>query len=376
MMGARRGRNEGCVYRRPDGLWVARISFIDSAGKRRRPAFYTKSKREALEKLDELKRKATGQISDTRRMTVGVWLDEWLTMSRSGLAPSTSQRYEQLVRMRLKPSIGGVKLSQVGVFHVQKLLGDLERQEISPRGIQMAYRVLYGAFRQAVKVKLIPSNVAADVEGNPRVPKPKVQTYSSEEVAKLLAAAAGHRLAPLLTLALSTGARQGELMGLRWKDIDFANGAVMIRHNLEELKGRHRLKEPKNGKTRRVDLASGTLNALAEHRKAMVVEGHCSATAPVFCDTNGNWLRKSNFIRQVFRKWEADAGVPRRRWHDLRHTCASMLLAEGTATKVVQERLGHHSAAFTLDQYAHTSQTMQREAAEVMDRILSKKTGS
>jgi integrase len=372
----RRGRNEGSVTERPDGLWVARISVIDSAGKRRRPAVYTKSKREALQKLDELKAKATGQVGDTRRLSLAVWLDEWFRMAKSKWAPSTTQRHEQLIRLRLRPNVGGVKLAQVGVFHIQKLLRDLEAQGISPRGVQMAYRTLYGALRQAVRMKMISGNCAADVEGKPRVPKPKVQTYSSEEVTKLLDAAQGHRLAALLTLALSTGARQGELMGLRWPDIDFANGAVMIRHNLEELKGRHRLKEPKSGKARRVDLATGTLNTLAEHRKAMVVEGHCSPTTPVFCDRNGNWLRKSNFIRQVFRKWEADAGVPRRRWHDLRHTSASMLLAEGTATKIVQERLGHHSAAFTLDQYAHTSQTMQREAAEVMDRILSKKAGS
>src|SRR5262249_12312530 len=129
----RRGRGEGCVYERPDGLWVATISNIDGNGRRRRATAYAKTKREALEKLDELRRKATGQVGDLRRLTVGAWLDQWFDMAKGALAPTTAQRYEQLVRMRLKPLIGGVKLAQLGVFHVQKLLTEMERQGITAR---------------------------------------------------------------------------------------------------------------------------------------------------------------------------------------------------------------------------------------------------
>jgi integrase len=364
------------VYERPDGLWVATISNIDGSGKRRRATAYAATKREALEKLDELRRKATGQVGDLRRLTVGQWLDQWLEMAKNALAPSTAQRYEQLIRMRLKPNVGGVKLAQLGVFHVQKLLTEMERQGITARGRQMAYVVLSRALKQAVRSKLIPANPAGDVEGKPSPPKPEVHVYTEEESAKLLAAAAGHRLVALLVTAMDSGARQGELFALTWQDVNFQAGAITIRYTLEESKGRFRRKETKTKKGRRVDLSSYTTDVLADHRRAMLAEGHVRPDAPVFCDTTGGWLRKSNFIRKTFRPWQDAAGVPRRRWHDLRHGLATALLERGVPAKIVSERLGHSKVGITLDTYSHVTPTMQRGVAQEMDKFFREKTGS
>jgi integrase len=372
----RRGRNEGGLYLRKDGYWVASISAIGGDGRRHRTTVYGKTKREALDKLDEAKRAASGRAGDAKRLTVGAWLDQWLEMSRGGLAPTSSERNEQLVRLRLKPLIGGVKLAQVGVFHCQKLLTDMERQEITARGRQMAFQVLSRALKIAVRNKLIASNPAVDVEGRPSPPKREMSVYTEEESARLLAAAQGHRLAPLLVVAMDSGCRQGELFGLTWQDIDFAAGAMTIRRSLEQIKGRLRLKETKTKKGRRIILSPYSMQVLADHRKAMLVEGHCRPDAPVFCDTIGGRLRKSNFLRQVYRVWQKAAGVPRRRWHDLRHGLATALLERGVPAKIVSERLGHASIGMTLDVYSHVTPTMQRGVAETMDKFFREKTGT
>jgi len=283
------------VYQRADGYWVGAVSGIDGTGRRRRVVVYGKTKGDALTKLKEVRPIGPDVVNDVRGLTVAGWLDRWLEMARAGLAPTTALRYGELIRLRLKPLIGGVKLAQVGVFHVQKLLADMEGREISARGRQMAFLVLSRALKAAVKARLLQYNPAADVEGKPRVPKPEVTVYTEEESALLLAAAQGHRLAPLLVVAMDSGARQGELFALTWANIDFPAGAMTIRRTLED--GTLRLKEPKTGKGRRVHLSAYTMQILSQHRKAMLVEGHCRHDAPVFCDCNGGWLRKSNFIR-------------------------------------------------------------------------------
>jgi len=197
------------VYQRADGYWVGAVSGIDGTGRRRRVVVYGKTKGDALTKLKEVRPIGPDVVNDVRGLTVAGWLDRWLEMARAGLAPTTALRYGELIRLRLKPLIGGVKLAQVGVFHVQKLLADMEGREISARGRQMAFLVLSRALKAAVKARLLQYNPAADVEGKPRVPKPEVTVYTEEESALLLAAAQGHRLAPLLVVAMDSGAPPG-----------------------------------------------------------------------------------------------------------------------------------------------------------------------
>jgi integrase len=203
-----------------------------------------------------------------------------------------------------------------------------------------------------------------------------MKVYDDEQTGRLLAAAKGNRLEALFVLAVDTGMRQGELFGLQWSAVDFEAGAVLVQRSLEEINGTHRLKEPKSGRGRRVDLSSFALAMLQDHRKAMLAEGHYRPDGPVFCDHDGGWLRKPNFLRRVLRPLQASAKIPAIRFHDLRHTAATLMLLNDVNVKVVSERLGHGSVQITLDTYSHVLPTMQKLAADRMDRFFRRKTGT
>jgi integrase len=225
---------------------------------------------------------------------------------------------------------------------------------------------LHRALAQAVKWGLISANPCAAAE-RPRVGRKELKTLTPEQTRRLLDTARPHRLWALFVLAAGTGMRQGELFALRWSDLDLDAGAVTIQHTLEEIDGRFRLKEPKSkAGRRRVDLPAFAVEAVHEHRKRMLAEGH--PTAPVFCDRLGGFLRKSNFTRQVFKPLLKRAGLPDVRFHDLRHGHATWMLALGEHPKVVQERLGHAQITLTLDTYSHVLPSVQRAAADNLDR--------
>jgi integrase len=210
----------------------------------------------------------------------------------------------------------------------------------------------------------------------PATGKADIQPLSAEQVAALLAAAAGDRLEALYSVAVGTGLRLGELFGLQWSDVDLKAGAVTVRHTLQELNGKLTLKEPKTDKSRRrVELPDSAVAALTDHRKRMFIEGH-AAVPWVFCNQHGGPLRRSHFHREDFKPLLAKAELPDIRFHDLRHTSATLLLSAGVHPKVVQERLGHSQISITMDVYSHVLPTMQREAAGRLDSILSAATKS
>lgn len=226
------------------------------------------------------------------------------------------------------------------------------------------------ALRAAVKKGLIASNpcAAADM---PKMPKSEMRAWDAAQAKRFCAESAGDRLHALYVLAVATGMRQGEMFGLRWSDIDFEEGCLSVRRTLEEVRGKLQLREPKTpAARRRIDLPAFVLAALHEHRKRMLAEGQDVRDGLVFCSTDGGFLRKSNVLRRSFSAILKRAGLPRIRFHDLRHTAASLLLMLGENPKVVQERLGHARVEVTLNTYSHVLPTMQKEAAEKLDKLL------
>ena len=172
-------------------------------------------------------------------------------------------------------------------------------------------------------------------------------------------------------LAITTGLRQGELLGLQWDDVDFDGAALHVRHTLHELNGRLWIGEPKTRRARRqVDLPTIAIAALQDHQERMLIEGHPHGL--VFRDTRRGPLRKSNLVRRSFLPLLKRAGLPAIRFHDLRHTAATLLLAQGVHPKIVQERLGHSQISLTLDTYSHVLPGMGREAASKLDALLMK----
>jgi integrase len=368
----RRGRNEGSVYqRKSDGIWIASLSCgYDANGRRQRRISCGATKAEALEKLRSLVNSGAGPISDAERLTVAEYLARWLeSTARPRIQPKTHLRYEQLIRLRICPHIGGVKLGKLMPLHIEQLFSTLEREGVSARGRQMVGTMLHTAMRDAARLRLIAFNPARDI-AKPRPAKKKMQVYDAGQTAAFLAAAEKDRLYAMYVLAVDSGMRQGELFALQWPDIDFDTGSVQVQRSLEEINGHLRVKETKSASgRRRIDLSAFTLAALHEHRKRMLAEGN--AGGPVFCDHQGGYLRKGNVLRRSF--WPAldRAGLPRIRFHDLRHTCATLLLLSDVNVKVVSERLGHADIQLTLTTYTHVLPTMQKAAAAKMDGIFT-----
>ncbi len=366
---ARRGRGEGSIYQRGDGRWVATVSAgYSDTGKRRRKTIYGETKSEVQDKLRQAATEvANGAPVETQKLTLGEFLDRWLATIKQSIAPTTHARYKSTIEHQIKPFIGGVRLSRLEPVHVEQLFVTLESKKNSPRSIQLAGMRLVSALAHAVKLGLVRSNAAREID-RPSVPKPELKCWNAGEVAAFLKAAKADRLSAMYVLALSSGMRQGELLGLQWADIDFTSGVVTVRRSLEELSGKVRLKSTKTGNSRRIDLPPFAVDALRDHRAAMLAEGNIAAA--VFCAPGGGFLRKGNVYGRSFIPLVTSAAVPRIRFHDLRHTHATLLLQAGENVKVVSERLGHASIAITLDTYSHVLPTMQKGAADKMQLLL------
>jgi integrase len=383
----RRGRGEGAIYyRERDQQWVGSVSLgYDGQGKRKRKVVYGATKKEVQEKVGQLQHDAVnGRLADASRMTVADYLTRWLeNAAKPRVQPKTHLRYEQLIRLRISPHIGGVRLGRLTPIHIEQLFACLERDGVSARGRQMAGTMLHTALRHAVRLRLIPFNPASEI-AKPRPQKQGVQVFDVGQVKRFLDAAAADRLYALYVLAIDSGMRQGELFALQWADVDFETGCLVVQRSLEEVNGHLREKETKTARgRRRIDLSAFALSALNDHRKRMLAEGN--ASGPVFCDRSGGWLRKGNVLRRSFwpvmdrandmaREEAAKHGrtpdlLPRIRFHDLRHTSATLLLLANENVKVVSERLGHASIQLTLDTYSHVLPTMQKAAAAKLDGI-------
>ena len=318
----RRGRGEGAVYQRGDGMWCASISAgYNAAGKRRRRVVYGSTKREAQENLRlAAMDAASGRPIDAERITVAEFLTRWVdSTAKSSVAPTTYDRYKMVVDQQLIPHIGSLQLGKIQPAHVEQLYAALSKDAKSARAQQLAGIVLGSALKHAVVVKLIPSNPVRDIP-KPRVRKPEMKTWTNAEARAFLKAIEADRLHAMYSVALAGGLRQGELFGLQWTDVDFDAGHVVVQRSIEERNGKLRAKEPKSGKGRKVDLPKVTMAALSKHRAAMLAEGNIAG--PVFCDTAGGWLRKGNVYRRSFSPLVKSAKVPVIRFHDLRHTCA------------------------------------------------------
>jgi integrase len=376
----RRGRGEGGVFQRGDGQWVGNISLgYDENGKRRRRVVYGATKKEAQDALDRLRMdSAQGRLTDANKFTVGRFLDSWLEQKkRAGLAASTLDRYALIVNKQIKPHLGALRLDKLTTFHVSQLDALLANAGESARQRQMVHAVFGTACHDAVKMKLLPVNPCTDA-AKPRVVKKEMKAWDAEQARRFLAAAEGDRLHALYVVALHTGMRRGELLALRWSDVDFEAGVVQVQRSLSEVRGVLAPKSPKTTRgRRRIDLSRCALDALHEHRKRMLAEGRDVKTGIVFCSENGTWMRGSNLTRRSFPRLVRLANrqgadpLPQIRFHDLRHTAASLLLAAGVNVKVVSERLGHESIEITLRVYAHTLPTMGRAAADKLDGIFA-----
>jgi len=361
--------------------WGYKFSFSDpSTGKRRqvmRRGFPTKKAAQAAltEALAEHQR---GERVEPTRMTVGQYLtDQWLPMRRSQVKATTWSSYSDVIHGRIVPMIGGLPLQAITPRHVADLYRDLldhggrdQRRNggrLSARSVRYTGMVLRRALDDAVRLGLLQRNPAAQVE-RPRADAVEMQVWTVDEARAFLATAGEHRLSALWTLLLTTGLRRGEVLGLKWGDLDLDAGRLAIRRTLVANGYTPEWSTPKTEKsTRVVAIDPGTVEALRAHRRRQLEERLALGEGYrddglVFCRPDGTILHPQN-VSQTFERLEAKAGVPRIRLHDTRHTAATVMLALGVPLKVVSERLGHSSTKITADVYQHVSEHMQAEAA-------------
>lgn len=376
-MAGRRGKGEGSIFQRGNGTWTCTIDVGRNAdGKRLRRTVTGKTKRSVTEKLTELQtEKSNGTLVVNNQTTVGEFLDWWLDdVAAQTVRAKTLAWYRQVVATHIKPTLGTIRLQKLAKAHIQSRMAEMTRDNASPRMKRIVFAVIHCALVQAVKHDAVKINVAAALE-RPKVPKHEIKPMNGDQVAAFLLAAESDRLSAMYVVALSTGMRQGEMFGLEWNDIDLKAGTLMVRRTLVEMDGEFSTNEPKTDKGRRlIELPQMAVESLWEHKARQLAEGLASSQL-VFTDTDGKPLRRSNVTRRSFHPILKAAGLQDVRFHDLRHSSATLLLSAGIHPKIVQERLGHSEIGMTLNTYSHVLPGMQREAATKLDGMLRKKLG-
>ncbi len=377
-MGSRRGHGEGAIYQREsDGLWVGSVDLGYVNGKRKRKTIYGKTRREVAEKLKVvLREQQQGLPVAIERQTVAQFLDRWLADDvKPTKAPKTYASYAETVRVHLNPTLGRVPLAKLSPQDVQMLLSSKTAAGLSPTTVRYIRTILRIALGRAEKWGMVARNVAAVVDP-PRVVRTEVHPLTVEEARVFLAAVEGDRLETLYRLTISLGLRMGEVLGLAWDDVDLGSGTVRVRRALQRVDGRLILKEPKTERSRRTLTLPATLAAsLRAHRVRQAEERlklgpHWVDIGLVFTTPLGTPLEPSNVLKR-FKVHLAGAGLPKQRFHDLRHCAASLLIAQLVPIEVVRSILGHAHISTTLDIYAHILPDAHREAAEQMDAILT-----
>jgi len=372
-----RGAGEGSIYQREsDGLWVASVSLGYVNGKRNRKTIYGKTRKQVADQLkDLLHDEKRGLPVKVERQTVAQFLDRWVEdVVRPSVRPRTYQSYKQLIRLYLGPALGRHQLAKLEPQHVQAMMNEKLAAGLSPRTVNYQRAILRRALGQAVKWGQVSRNVAALTEPV-RGKTPEIRPLSVPEARKLLAAAHGDRLEALYSVALALGLRQGEALGLRWTDVDLDAGTLTVRYALQRLDGTLQLVEPKTDQSRRtVALPATVVAGLTAHRDRQAFErakagARWRESGLVFTNTLGGPLEPRNVVRH-FHALLATAGLPRMRFHDLRHTAATILLAQGVPQRAVMELLGHTQLSTTM-RYTHILPAMRREAADLMERALA-----
>jgi integrase len=368
----RRGNGEGCVAQRPDGTWYGYVS--QEQGRRK---WYTgKTRAEVAAKVARGVRATEDGIPiPPERGTVGQFLNEWLVGTvKIRVRPATYSSYRDLVRLHIEPELGSTKLSKLTPAEVQDMLNRKLASGLSPRRVDYIRAVLRQGLNQALRWGMVSRNVAA-LASSPRIPLREVQPLTPEQARILLDTASGDRLEALYSVALALGMRQGEILGLCWRDIDFEKRVIAVRHSLQWGDDGFQLVEPKSERSRRRlgPLTGELIAALRAHKARQNAEKLASTSwdewGLVFTSTKGRPLHSSD-VTHALQAHLAAAGLPRKRFHDLRHTCASFLLAQGVSPRVVMEILGHSQIALTLNTYGHVLPGLQADALERLHGLL------
>ena len=370
-MARRRDKGDGSVWETKYGWQAALTVGYDENGKQKRRVVSGKTKAEVRKKLDALKQQLGNGTLPIDDLTLSAFLERWLTEKKRQVKPRTIESYQETIDRYIKPKLGRTKLSKLTPLRIQAALGEVA-DEVSAHTSNYTRSVLSIALNQAVKWNLLTSNPAKAVD-RVRQEKREMTLWTPEEIVRFLEHAKEHRLYALFYLAITSGLRIGELLGLRWADL---KGSVLhVRHSLGRRGRELALAGTKTDRGQRlVTLARDTVAVLEEHRRRQQAEREYLGDAwehpeHMFVSEIGSYLDQDN-VRRVWRRLGEQAGVPKARLHDARHLHVSLLIKHGLDASTVADRVGHTNPAFTLRQYTHLFEEQRLAAAVELDELL------
>lgn len=367
----------GQIISRGTNTWLVRV-FLgrDEANKRK---YHNKTihgtKKDAQKYLNSvLREKDLGSFVEPSKMTVNQYLNHWLEVSaKAKLRERTYSSYVETLKLYVQPHLGQKVISKLSPLDIQTLYSTLQENGLSASTIKRAHAVLSSALRQGVKWQMIPKNPSEYVD-LPRIERKEMKAFTAEEAKRFLDAAVFDKLNCLFVLLLTTGLRPGEALGLKWTDL--VDGKLQIQRALVRNGKGWSLEEPKTSRSRRVvPIPKTALQVLQQHKieqaKEQLKEADYNNLGFIFAANNGHPLNERNIVNRHFKPILKKAGLPESfRLYDLRHTCATLLLAAGENPKIVAERLGHASVTLTLDTYSHVLPDMQQKATEKLEKML------
>jgi integrase len=376
----KRGNNEGSIYehwRNGKKVGYRGAYTVHTADGPKRRYVSGKTREEVRRKLGKaMGDRDSGLVFNAGALTVGEYMDRWLKDVKDTVRQSTHERYEYAINPHITPALGRIKLKDLTPAQVRWFYRERLDSGLAPATVHKMHVVLHKALKAAVSDGLIPRNPTASLK-LPRIIREEIDPLDQEEARRLLTAACGDRLEALYVLALNTGMRQGELLALKWEDVDLERGVLRVRRTLSRRDNVYVLDEPKTKKSRRtIRLTAGAATALEVHlsRQLEGMERMGSLYQPgglVFATTTGTIINPSNLRNRSFKPLLKHAKLRPIRFHDLRHTCATLLLSKDVNPKVVSEMLGHASVSITLDIYSHLLPDMQEKAARALEDALS-----
>ncbi len=365
--------------------WEARVTVgrDPGTGKQIQRSITGKTQKEVLQAAKELRHDVdTGIYTEPSKMTLGQWLDTWLNeYVAPSVKPLTLSTYQSRTETHIKPALGNIKLTALNATQIQTFCNNLSREKnLASKSVVNTIAILRKALMQAVELRYILYNPVDPVK-LPRIQRKEIKPLSESDVSAFLADIKnGEQLERLFIVTLFTGMREGEICGLSWDSVDFKNGTITVKQQLQKGKEKgssHYIATTKNGKARTITVAPYVIDVLKaqflEQKKNHLNMGIAwkNEWNLVFTYPDGGYIPPQTVLKR-FKKVVARIGRPEARFHDLRHTYAVMSLQEGDDVKTVQENLGHATASFTLDIYGHVSEKMKRDSAARMQNLIEK----
>lgn len=387
---ARRLAGEGSIYEVTVGgrkVWRGALTVGYGPDGRLKRRYFQGTKAEVASRLDAARqRSGAANLPSGHRLTVGEYMDLWFAQHSANLRPSTRATYGSYIEHHIKPKLGPVRLQKLGPQHIATFLGDslnsgrLDRpgqdvkgNPLSPRTVKQIRAILRSALSEAVRWEVLERNPAALVTA-PRVKRQERPALSPAQAVRLLDESRGHRDQPIWTVALTTGLRQGEILGLEWRDIDFGASTIRVRQQVQRVARETIVGEPKSERgLRTLPAPPLTMEALRDVRSAQRLERlqagpEWQRSGFVFTTPFGA-PRNGPGVTHRLQHELARLGLPAIRFHDLRHTAASFLVAMGVDARMVMEVMGHSSITITMDLYAHVQADRLRVAADAMEEV-------